>query len=322
MVYLIKSSVYLPHRYFNKIKIIIIFLYWYPFSNVDNKNIIYNKLYINKKFYSTWSRKRLIKTYSNFYLYKFTILKENKHKTGIYRLINLVNSKSYIGSAIDLKERFSNYYNINHLLKNYNMNICKALIKYGYPNFKLEILEYCMAENRFDLENKYIKEYKPEYNILKIANTMPSKLGFIHKELTKIKMSDNNPNKIKVSVKDLLTDTEFIFNSIRKAEKFLAVNRGQINQYFNKNQVKPFKKRYIIKKIDKVIVNKNFEIIKGKCNSIKLEVLNLITNTKIIYSSIREAARALNIVHSTVHKYMKLNKPYLNKYIFKRLDSK
>ena len=37
---------------------------------------------------------------------KSIILKDNKNKAGIYRWINLINSKIYIGSAIDLRTRF------------------------------------------------------------------------------------------------------------------------------------------------------------------------------------------------------------------------
>ena len=40
------------------------------------------------------------------------LLKENKNKAGIYRGVNLMNGKSYIGSALNLKERFISYYNI------------------------------------------------------------------------------------------------------------------------------------------------------------------------------------------------------------------
>lgn len=49
------------------------------------------------------------------------------------------------------------------------MFICRALIKYGYLSFRLEILEYCEPDKRFDWVNFYINECKPEYNVLKFA---------------------------------------------------------------------------------------------------------------------------------------------------------
>lgn len=197
---------------------------------------------------STKQKVEAIKVYSNADTCKAVILKDNKGKTGIYRWVNLINGKSYIGSALDLRERFTNYFNINHLVGNSSMSICLALIKYGYSAFKLEILEYCNLEERFIRETYYIKICAPEYNILKEGGTMPSRLGVSHSEDTKIKIRLNNPNRFMISVTDILTNVEIIYDSINQAEKALDISSGQISQYFNKNQQKPLKKRYVFKK--------------------------------------------------------------------------
>lgn len=39
-------------------------------------------------------------------LEKDVIIKQNKKRSGVYRWINLVNNKQYIGSSIDLGRRF------------------------------------------------------------------------------------------------------------------------------------------------------------------------------------------------------------------------
>lgn len=52
------------------------------------------------------------KVYLNANTSKAIIFSENKGKTGIYRLINNINGKSYIGSAANVRDRFTNYYNI------------------------------------------------------------------------------------------------------------------------------------------------------------------------------------------------------------------
>ena len=80
--------------------------------------------------------------YENADVYKLKAVKENKKKSGVYRWVNKVNGKSYVGSSVNLGIRFKDYYDFSHLSKN-NMTICKALLKYGYSNFSLEILEYC-----------------------------------------------------------------------------------------------------------------------------------------------------------------------------------
>ena len=76
---------------------------------------------------------------------KESIVKENKGKSGIYRWVHINSGKNYIGSSSNISTRFKQYFNYNHI-SNRNMAICKALLKYGYAEFRLEILEYCFPE--------------------------------------------------------------------------------------------------------------------------------------------------------------------------------
>jgi len=105
---------------------------------------------------------------------------ENKGKTGIYRGTNLINSKTYIGSANDLRTRFGVYFSTRRLI-NSNMDVYKAILKYGYANFKLEIIEYCNSNVVLLREQYYIDLLKPEYNILSITG---STLGYKHTKET------------------------------------------------------------------------------------------------------------------------------------------
>jgi group I intron endonuclease len=75
------------------------------------------------------------------------------------------------------------------------MSINKALIKYGYANFQLDILEYCNSSDLIKLEQHYLELLNPEYNILKIAG---SNLGYKHTEdtLTKFKSRKLTPEQI------------------------------------------------------------------------------------------------------------------------------
>ena len=67
-------------------------------------------------------------------------------------LINLT-----LGSSINLSVRLSQYYNLNLLTKfRKNSLIHKALLKYGYSKFKLEILEYCDRNDAVKREQYYI----------------------------------------------------------------------------------------------------------------------------------------------------------------------
>ena len=95
--------------------------------------------------------------------HKELVLKDNRGKAGVYRLVNKENGKTYVGSAVNLSKRFARYYNIKQISKD-NMSINKALLKYGYPGFQLEILEYCDPKDTIKREQYYIDLLVPEYN--------------------------------------------------------------------------------------------------------------------------------------------------------------
>ena len=73
---------------------------------------------------------------------KTRIFKENKNKRVVYRWVNKINNKAYIGSSINFSVRLYKYYSLKHLSKS-KTPIHNALLKYGFENFALEILEYC-----------------------------------------------------------------------------------------------------------------------------------------------------------------------------------
>lgn len=105
-----------------------------------------------------------VNSYSNADTQKIVILKDNKNRAGIYRWVNLITGKTYIGSSGNLSDRFEKYFNINFLtnegLKN-NSKIYRSLIKNGYSNFKLEILEYCEVDILLEREQYYLDRFNP-----------------------------------------------------------------------------------------------------------------------------------------------------------------
>lgn len=118
------------------------------------------------------------------------------------------------------------YYKVS-ILSNKNKGnsyIYSAILQHGYSNFSLSILEYIDITNLsredarkliLEIEQKYINNLKPDYNLLKIAG---SPLGNKHSEESKltrsIKISGENNPMYKISYKDLprgmlgLTHTE------------------------------------------------------------------------------------------------------------------
>ena len=83
---------------------------------------------------------------------KINIFTDNRNKIGVYRWINNLNGNTYIGSSINLSVRFYTYYSLRSLAKS-NRPMERALLKYGFSNFSLEILEYCNSEDLLKKNN-------------------------------------------------------------------------------------------------------------------------------------------------------------------------
>jgi hypothetical protein len=78
---------------------------------------------------------------------------------------------------------------------------------------------------------------------------MPSREGYRHTEETKSKIINSQPNRIRVSVTDIVTKVETVHDSYTAAARALNSTRGHITNYFLKNQKKPLKQRYLLKKL-------------------------------------------------------------------------
>ena len=131
-----------------------------------------------------------VATYTEIESQRNTIIDNNKNKAGVYKWTNTQTGDFYVGSSTNLSRRLLYYLNYKYMIKyEYKSIIYFALLKYGYKNFILEILEYSNKKDTTTREQHYIDTYKPKYNILNFA---ASSLGFKHSELTKLQMSINN----------------------------------------------------------------------------------------------------------------------------------
>ena len=103
-------------------------------------------------------------SYLNVDIQKKQIFIDNRRKTGIYRWTNIISGKSYVGSSIDLSIRFKDYLNINYLkrqIENNNSKIYRAILKYSYSGFNLEVIEYCDPAIIIKREQYYLDNLKP-----------------------------------------------------------------------------------------------------------------------------------------------------------------
>lgn len=96
-------------------------------------------------------------------------------KSGIYRIINTINSQYYIGSAVNLSARRSQHFSDLKKDKHRNRHLQSSFKKYGEPNFIFDIIEFCEIEKLIEREQFWINNYKLRgeilYNINPIAGS-------------------------------------------------------------------------------------------------------------------------------------------------------
>lgn len=131
--------------------------------------------------------------------------------------------------------------------------IFRALIKYGYSNFTLEILEYCDKLKVVEREQYYIDVLRPKYNLLKVAG---SRFGTKHSEDTRDKMSlsqkghkgsFNQPKAKKIMVTDIETNSSTSYDSVNLAAKALNCRDSSILKNLKSKKNKAYKGRYVFK---------------------------------------------------------------------------
>jgi group I intron endonuclease len=150
--------------------------------------------------------------------------------SGIYQIINTINGKIYIGSSVNLKQRFNDHKKLLRHNKHPNKHLQSAWLQYGENNFVFTILEYVeplslLIREQFYIDSLSTSNNKIGYNISKIAgNTFGTKRS----EESKLKMSHARVKKSKVKE---LTELSYIEND--------HYSSGTINLGKNNKKSKP-----------------------------------------------------------------------------------
>lgn len=84
---------------------------------------------------------------------------------GIYKIENKINGKSYIGSTVNFKKRFSQHKTSLNRGGHHSPILQNSWDKHGEMSFTFEILEECREDLLIIREQFYIDTFKPEYNI-------------------------------------------------------------------------------------------------------------------------------------------------------------
>lgn len=109
---------------------------------------------------------------------------------GVYIINNSIDSKCYVGSSIDIKDRWNRHK--QDLLKNihHSKPLQNFVNKYGIDTICFKLIENCGKKDLISREQHYIDTLNPYFNICKTAG---NRLGSTVSEETRLKIS----NKLK-----------------------------------------------------------------------------------------------------------------------------
>lgn len=162
-----------------------------------------------------------------------------KKISGIYKIVNIVNNKLYIGKALNINNRFRcHIYELNNNKHN-NEHLQSAWNKYGEKNFKFEILKECHIDDLNDNEEYFIRYYssnnrKYGYNKTIGGDGGDTFTNNICKEEIREKISSANTGK-----KRTLEQRQNISNAVKGKKRSDTVRQNISNGKKGKSHVAP-----------------------------------------------------------------------------------
>lgn len=154
----------------------------------------------------------------------------------IYKICNTVNQKVYIGQTIEsLDKRFKRH--IGYNCRDNDTKFYRAIKKYGYDKFYIELLEE--VENQSELNQKEIYYIEKYNSILEGYNTAKGGLGGdtlsnhpnlknIKKKISKAHTGGNNPNATPIVCTNIETGIKMEYKSMSECQKDMGIPRHDI----------------------------------------------------------------------------------------------
>jgi len=95
-------------------------------------------------------------------------VRDIKTSVGIYKIINKINGKYYVGSSKNIDGNFGRWYKHKYYLnknKHPNSHLQNAWNAYGENNFEWTIVDFCEESDLLKIEQKYLDDVKLNRNL-------------------------------------------------------------------------------------------------------------------------------------------------------------
>lgn len=116
-------------------------------------------------------------------------------KTGkIYKIVNKINQKIYIGCTINSLEHRFNEHLYRCFKTDNNSKLYNSIRKYGKENFEIILIEECDLSCIYETEKKYVKEYDSYEEGMNSTYGGEGCLGYVHSSEIRKKISEATKN--------------------------------------------------------------------------------------------------------------------------------
>lgn len=211
----------------------------------------------------------------------------------IYKITNKINDKCYIGSAVNLTDRWRKHIKTLEGGNHHSIKLQRAWNKYGKDNFIFEIIDATDCKKRLIPDEQYwIDAFSSSSNEgYNICPTAGSQLGFKHSEKTKLRISQVQKGRI--------SNRKGVHLSDETKEKLRKANLGKKLSESTKCKLRGH--HFTMsdegkRKISQASSNKNFYTI-------------LLENSKVIeMNDFRHYCSERNIKFARLHAWSKINK--------------
>ena len=126
--------------------------------------------------------------------------------SGIYLIRNVINNKKYVGSTIDLRQRWGEHRRTLRLNQHRNIYLQRAWNKYGEENFEFTFLEECSENMLLIREDAWINYYdsiQNGYNLVTAKRHSVSEKTRANMSIAQKKYSKEHPRMVERRIKYL-----------------------------------------------------------------------------------------------------------------------
>lgn len=239
--------------------------------------------------------------------------------SGVYKIVNLINGKIYIGSAKNLSKRRQYHFWCLRNNRHCNGYLQNAFNKHGESNFVFDTIEGCEADSCVIREQFYIDLYcsfKPEigYNICEKAGSI---LGIKRSEETKAKIGKSNAEK------RLTADQKSHLSKINKGkslseeckEKIRKGNIGKTMSQEAKSKISKGNKNKPKSNAHKKSLSSAQK--ESRLNGVKIAQYDKDGNLIKIHDKAIEAAKSVGFAYTNLYQHLRGSRKHIKGFIFK-----